>query len=367
MTVDFAARQAKLSALADAVAIVPGTSMQYFTGLDFHLSERPIVAIFMGDRLSFICPELEVPKLRDGLGDREIEIFRWTDEDWYEGAFIEAVATLGLAGASLALDDMTMRVFEWLAFQRGAGRMGLTPVGVGQDILHIRAIKEPGEVELIRKAIQISEQALARTLHQVEPGMSEREISNLLEKELTSGGAQGLSFAPLVLVGERAALPHGNSGERELGQDETLLIDFGGLWNGYPADITRTFCLGEPSDQLNELYDLVLRANRAAIAVAGPGVPCQEVDRAARDIITEAGYGEYFIHRLGHGLGLDVHELPQMANGIEATLEEGMVFTVEPGVYISGEVGVRVEDICLVTADGVEVLTSFPRALNELG
>ena len=301
------------------------------------------------------------------MGDREIEIFRWTDEDWYEGAFIEAVATLGLAGGSLALDDMTMRLFEWLAFQRGAGRMGLSPVGVGQEILRIRAIKEPGEVELIRKAIQISEQALARTLHQVEPGMSEREISNLLEKELTSGGAQGMSFAPLVLVGERAALPHGNSGARELGQDETLLIDFGGLWNGYPADITRTFCLGKPSDQLKELYDLVLRANRAAIAVAGPGVPCQEVDRAARDIITEAGYGEYFIHRLGHGLGLDVHELPQMANGVEATLEEGMVFTVEPGVYISDEVGVRVEDICLVTADGVEVLTSFPRALNELG
>ena len=367
MTADFAARQAKLSALADAVAIVPGTSMQYFTGLDFHLSERPIVAIFMGERLSFICPELEVPKLLDGLGDREIEVFRWTDEDWYEGAFIEAVSTLGLAGGSLALDDMTMRVFEWLAFQRGAGRMGLTPVGVGQEILRIRAIKEPGEVEAIRKAIQLSEQALARTLHQVEPGMSEREISNLLEKELNSGGAQGLSFSPLVLVGERAALPHGNSGARELGQDETLLIDFGGLWNGYPADITRTFCLGEPSDQLKELYDLVLRANRAAIAVAGPGVPCQEVDRAARDIITEAGYGDHFIHRLGHGLGLDVHELPQMANGVEAILEEGMVFTVEPGVYIADEIGVRVEDICLVTADGVEVLTNFPRALNELG
>ena len=367
MTVDFAARQAKLSVLADAVALVPGTSMQYFTGLDFHLSERPIVAIFMGERLAFICPELEVPKLRDGLGEREVEIFRWTDEDWYEGAFIEAVQELGLAGGTIGLDDMTMRVFEWLAFQRAAGRMGITPTALGQEILRIRAIKEPGEVEAIRRAIQLSERALAQTLRQVEPGMSEREILGLLENELTAVGTQGLSFSPLVLVGERAALPHGNSGARELGQDETLLIDFGGLWNGYPADITRTFCLGEPSDQLRELYDLVLRANRAAIAAAGPGVPCQEVDRAARDVITEAGYGEYFIHRLGHGLGMDVHELPQMANGVEATLEEGMVFTVEPGVYLSGEVGVRVEDICLVTSDGVEVLTSFPRALDALG
>ena len=367
MKIDYAARQAKLNGLADVAALVPGTSMQYFTGLDFHLSERPIIAFFMGERLSFIIPELEVPKLRDGLGDREIEIFQWTDEDWYEGAFIEAVQQLGLAGGSVGLDDMTMRAFEWLTLQRSAGRMGLQPIRLGQDILKIRAIKEAGEIELIRAAIQLSERALASTLSQVQPGHTEREIADLLEKELIAAGAQGLSFSPLVLIGERAALPHGNSGDRQLGPDDTLLIDFGGLKGGYPADITRTFCFGQPSDQLNELYDIVLRANRAAIAVAGPGVPCQEVDRAAREIIMEAGYGDHFIHRLGHGLGLDVHELPQMANGVEEPLEVGMVFSVEPGIYLPDENGVRIEDLCLVTEDGVEVLTSFPRALDEMG
>ena len=367
MKVDYSARQAKLHRLADAVALVPGTSMQYFTGLGFHLSERPIVAIFAGDRLAFICPELEVPKLKDGLGGSEVEIFRWTDEEWYQGAFREAVSTLGLQGSSLGLDDMTMRVFEWLAFQRSAGRMGLRPQPLGQELLRIRAIKEAGEVEALRRAIQLSERALSRTLQQVETGMSESEIAALLEKELSAAGSDGNSFAPLVLVGERGALPHGNSGARELGPNDGLLIDFGGISHGYPADITRTFCLGEPSAKLRELYEIVLRANRAAIAAAGPGVPCEDVDEAARAVISEAGYGEYFIHRLGHGLGLDVHELPQMAAGVSAPLEEGMVFTVEPGIYLPGEAGVRIEDICLVTADGVEVLTSFPRSLDDLG
>lgn len=149
-----------------------------------------------------------------------------------------------------------------------------------------------------------------------------------------------------------------------MGVDEPLLIDFGATFDGYPADITRTFCLGTPNDELRRIHDIVRRANEAACAVAGPGVPAGEVDRAARELIRKEGYGDFFTHRTGHGMGLEIHELPQIAEAVEAPLQPGEVFTVEPGIYLPGNAGVRVEDDLLVTDDGVEILTSFSRGLG---
>ena len=159
----------------------------------------------------------------------------------------------------------------------------------------------------------------------VKPGMTEMEISAELSRLLKEAGSEGNSFGPMVQTGPNSAVPHGGLTQRALERDEFLLIDFGGLWNGYPADITRTFCLGTPTDEMNRIYQTVLAANRAAVTVSKPGVPCGDVDKAARDVIESAGYGEHFFHRTGHGLGMSGHELPQIAAGVEEVLETGMV------------------------------------------
>jgi Xaa-Pro dipeptidase len=365
MTPDYAARQAKLRSIAgaEAIAIVPGPNMVYFTGLHFHLSERPIIALFTPDgHLSVIIPELEIPKL-DARPDLEARAFGWTDKDGYEGAFADAIRELGLQGKTLGVDGMTMRVSEWLTFQAADASLRVKPVE--RELTSIRAIKAPDEIDAMRQAIRLSEAALDRLLEWVKPGMTERAIAAQLAEELTAQGSHGNSFEPLVQTGPNSAFPHGFTSQRELQADEFLLIDFGGTVNGYPADITRTFCLGTPTDEMQKIYDTVLRANEAARSIAGPGVPMGALDKAARDIITEAGYGEYFIHRTGHGLGLDVHEpIPQIAAGVEDLLEPGMTFTIEPGIYIPGLGGVRIEDNVAVTDDGLEVLTSYPRRLT---
>ena len=181
--------------------------------------------------------------------------------------------------------------------------------------------------------------------------------------ELTALGTEGLAFGSLVLAGKNSALPHGVPGDNVLGANDFLLIDFGGKKGGYPADITRTFCLGEPTDTMREIYAAVKRANEAAHAIAKPGVTCHEIDQAARQVIDAAGYGDYFTHRLGHGLGLSGHELPNVAPNDPTPLEVGMVFTIEPGIYHPEIGGVRIEDDVVVTEDGIESLSTFPKDL----
>ncbi|MFW5771851.1 MAG: M24 family metallopeptidase [Phototrophicaceae bacterium] len=365
MTFDYAVRQARLIGVrgVDAIAIVPGANMLYYTGLHFHLSERPTIALFDQNGMAIIVPELEVSKLA-ARPDLQARVFSWTDTDGFEGAFEQAVRELKLDQATLGVDGQTMRVFEYLAFQQ-AGSHDMR--NVGHDLLRIRALKDAAEVEAMRRAIRLSEQALYRVLSGVRPGMTERHIAGELSRALSEAGSQGEAFAPLIQTGPNSALPHGLPGDRALNPDEFLLIDFGGMMDDYPADITRTFCLGQPSDEMQRIHAAVLAANQAAIAAVRPGVTCGEIDRAARQVIEDAGYGQYFIHRTGHGLGLEGHELPQIAAGVDEPLEAGMVFTVEPGIYVPGLGGVRIEDNVHVVESGVEVLTQFPRDLMPDG
>ena len=364
-TINYAARQAKLRAIpgVDAVAIVPGVNMRYFTGLEFHLSERPTILLFTPDgRAGVIIPRLELPRIEQ-RPDLNLQPFVWSDTDGYAGAFKQAVDTFGLRGKTLGVDGLTMRVTEWLDFLEADPTMKVKPVE--KDLVRIRAIKAPEEVALMREAIRISEEALDNIMDAVRPGMSERQIADQLLGEMKRLGCNGIAFSPLVQTGPNSALPHGEVTDRALGSDDFLLIDYGGSVDGYPADITRTFCLGTPTAEMQKIYDVVLAANMAAKKVAGPGVPMGMVDKAARDVITDAGYGQYFIHRTGHGLGLDTHEpIPQIAEGVTDLLEPGMVFTIEPGVYIPGLGGVRIEDNVLVTESGIDVLTSYRRTLG---
>ncbi len=345
---------------AHTVAMVPGENMVYFTGLHFHLSERPIVALYNRFGLSLIIPELEVAKL-EARPDLEARRFMWTDRDGYDEAFRESVEVLALGDNSIAIDGQTLRLFEWLALSRG-GLSQDQVIDGGDLFLNLRARKAPAEIAKLRKAIEISEGALEATMDWAHPGLTERQIADRLSAEMLQRGAQGAPFL-LVLTGEKSGLPHGDTGDRVWGEDEFLLIDFGARFEDYSADITRTFCAGQPTEQMRAMYEAVYDANKAAREFARPGVTCEALDRVARDVIEAAGLGEFFIHRLGHGLGLSVHELPNIVAGNQQELLPGMVFTIEPGVYIPGLGGLRIEDNVLVTEDGLDVLTSYPREL----
>jgi Xaa-Pro dipeptidase len=359
---DYAARQAKLAQLeCDVLVLVPGASLKYFTGLDLHLSERPILVFFGDFGTAAIVPELEQSRF-EARTDLAIRCFPWRDEQGYVSAFQAAVHDLGLTISTcrLGVDGMTMRVTEYLELQKVARKLTIQPVERG--LIAIRARKDATEIADLKQSIAISERALHAVFANLSSGMTERDIARALADALNANGSKQLSFAPLVQLGENSAFPHGTISDRALKKDDIVLIDFGGCYQDYPADITRTVCFGKPLKEFEAMFAAVLEANLAALDASGPGVPMQDVDRAARSVIEAAGYGDYFSHRTGHGLGLDVHEpIPQLAEGVTDTLEPGMVFTVEPGVYIPGLGGVRLEDDVCITETGVEVLTHFPK------
>jgi len=258
---------------------------------------------------------------------------------------------------------LTVSQFEALTAVIGAEQY----IDIEKPLRDMRVRKTPEEAARIKRAAQLIEAALGATLPKVKAGVTEVELVAELEYQMKKAGADGPSFSTMVLAGENSALPHGKPGTRKVQQGELLLFDCGVYAEGYASDITRTFAVGDVDEKLVDIYNTVLQANLAGIEAARPGVSLGSLDRAARSVIENKGYGEYFIHRLGHGLGLDVHEYPSIHGENEDLVVEGMVFTVEPGIYLPGHGGVRIEDDVFVTKDGIEILTSFPKELTVIG
>jgi len=244
---------------------------------------------------------------------------------------------------------------------------GVRVIPAEPTLAALRIAKDAGELAHMRAAVQVAQEALTRLLDRVRPGMTEQAVASELMVELLRGGSEGLPFAPIVQSGPNSASPHATPSDRRLQEGDLLLIDYGASVGGYASDITRTFAMGALAPELAQVHEIVQAANAAGRAAAGPGVPCQEVDRAARRVIEDAGYGAYFIHRTGHGLGLETHEPPYMVEGNARRLQVGMTFTVEPGIYLPGRGGVRVEDDVLITAEGSESLTTLARGLRSVG
>jgi len=232
----------------------------------------------------------------------------------------------------------------------------------------LRMTKDETEITCMRRAIDIAERALQRLLDEnaIRPGQTEQQVAADLQIALLREGGQGEAFSPIVVAGPNSALPHAGPSDRAMEAGDLVTIDWGAVYDGYRSDITRTFVLGRLAPEVEPIYDAVLAANEAARLAIRPGLPAQEVDRVARWAITVAGYGDYFTHRTGHGLGLETHEPPYMVEGNLDLLRPGMTFTVEPGIYVPGLGGVRIEDDVRVTEQGVETLTTLPRDLMIL-
>jgi len=271
----------------------------------------------------------------------------------------EALEVMEAQDMAVEAHSITLAFFEKI--REGLPQVSLVPIH--RNISDIRVLKEASELALIREAVRVASESFLEMRRRVAVGMKERELAVELECAMRRRGSQRVSFDPIVASGERSALPHGAAGERKLGPGELVVVDFGAVVNGYNSDETCMLVVGRSSPEQEKIHGIVLEAQNRAIDAIRPGIALAKIDAIARDFIREAGYGAYFGHGLGHGVGINVHEEPRLAPDVEGTVEEGMVFTVEPGIYIPGWGGVRLEHMVLVTSAGCEKLTYLPKTL----
>ena len=349
----------------ETLALNPSPSLIYLTGLHFHLMERPTIALFTADSAPVIVlPELEMLKLRDL--PFEIKAFPYGENpaEWNK-VFLEAGQSLGLKGKRIGVEPLHMRILEFNKVKVIAGEAEYPDAT--QVVGSMRVCKDQDEINAMRSAVGVAQEALEATLPSIKIGVTEIEIANELVTQLLRHGSQpDMPFAPIVSSGPNSANPHAVPSERKLQAGDLLVVDWGAAVDGYISDLTRTFAIGKVEEEYSKIHQVVQEANAAGRAAAKPGVPIANVDIAARKVIEKAGYGKYFTHRTGHGIGMEPHEDPYARGDNMQLLEPGMTFTIEPGIYLPGRNGVRIEDNIVITADGAECLSNIPREMRTM-
>jgi Xaa-Pro dipeptidase len=350
----------------DAVALNPGPSLTYLTGLHFHLMERPVVMLFApGQDPAIILPQLESLKL-EGLPFPTQAFPYEEDPAVWEESFRKAARALGLDGKKIGVEPRALRLLELNYLRAGAPEAEYPDASPALASLRIR--KDADEIARMQTAVRIAQEALEATLPLIKVGMTEKELANeLLTQLLRHGSEPEMPFSPIVSSGPNSANPHASPTDRKLGAGDLLVVDWGATHLGYISDLTRTFAVGDVEPEYRRIHEIVQASNAAGRAAGKPGVTCAEVDRAARAVIETAGYGRYFTHRTGHGIGMEGHEDPYMRGDNLQLLEPGMAYTVEPGIYLPQRNGVRIEDNMVVTETGVESLSDMRRELIILG
>lgn len=332
----------------DGLLISHPPDIQYLTG-------------FSGEDSWALVTGRNVIILSDSRFEEELSVrHKYARAIMRKGAIAEALGPVvekaKLQRMGIQADHLSVAARRAIAKQTGAK----TLKEISGWMLHQRAVKDADEVRLIERAVAIQEQAFAQLLDELKPGMTEQQIAALLEYQMRSLGADGPSFNTIIAVGPNGSIPHYRPGPVKLQGNMSLLIDFGARYQGYCSDMTRVISLGRMSPKLAEIYDVVREAMLAAIDAIEPGKALKDVDEVARRIIKKAGYAKQFGHGLGHGIGLEIHEAPRLSNKAEGVLEVGHVVTVEPGIYLPGVGGVRLEDDVLVTERGRRNLCSLP-------
>lgn len=349
----------------DAFAVNAGPFLTYLTGLHFHLSERPTVVLFAPQQVpAVILPELEAGKIQALPFEMQVFTYGENPQGWSR-AFQQAANSLRINGARVGVEARRLRVLELRFLEAVAPKAQFT--GAEEVVAALRMKKDQSEIEAMRQAVKIAQGALLAALKSVKTGMTERELAAELTLQILRHGSDAeMPFSPIVSAGPNAANPHAVPSDRPIQEGDLLLIDWGASSQGYFSDLTRTFAMGEVEPELLEIGRAVAEANAAGRAAARPGITAGEVDKAARQVIEQAGYGPYFIHRTGHGLGMEGHEEPYIYGENELILEEGMTFTIEPGIYLPGRGGVRIEDDIVITDDGAQSLSDLERGVVEL-
>lgn len=369
-------REALESASLDALVVTHLPNIFYLTGFTGTAGIVVVTATKVGLLVDFRYLTFVERMTEEGRGWPDAALIR------VQGSYDEALGSLieqwGIKRAGFEAEHLSVSRHRWLAgrlraddsVQSGSDTMrALIPTERVVERARIR--KDAGEVATLRAAASLLSDVARDVLRTVQPGPSEREFAAVIDYQLKSAGFARPAFDTIVAAGANSALPHARPGPRRLQTGDLVVLDFGGVYDGYCVDLTRTVCLGRPDDEMRRVYDAVAQAQRAALAAVRPGVAAIAVDAAARSLLSDRGLAEAFGHGTGHGLGIEVHEAPHLApprpssapSTPSETIEEGMVFTIEPGAYLPGWGGVRLEDDVLVTADGCELLTNVPREL----
>ncbi|MFI9590833.1 M24 family metallopeptidase [Nonomuraea sp. NPDC052265] len=351
MTIDYPARRARLAAAlaaheVPALLVTSPVNVRYLTGL---VSSNAAVLV-RADGSALLATD-----------NRYIDMTRALDV-----TAVEAPDVTGrLAGPGVGIEAAAMSVAAFRRLNEGLGEgAGLVPLG--PVVEELRAVKDEAELELIRTACALTDQAFADVLPLIAPGLTERAVARLLDNRMTELGADKPAFDTIVAAGENGAIPHHAPTDRELRAGDLVTMDFGARYRGYHADMTRTVCLGEPAGWQRDLYDLVRRAQGAGRHALTPGAEAKDVDAAARGLIEAAGHGDHFRHGLGHGVGLEIHEDPFLGPSRTGRLEDRVPITVEPGIYLPERGGVRIEDTLVTREGGPELFTKTTKELLVL-
>ena len=340
----------------DCALITSDINRRYFTGMK---SSAGIVLAFP-EKLYLLIDFRYIEKARATV--KNAEVIELTT------ANLQITEILKKHGAkTMAIESETMTVKTFNSYQHFFKEISIDDSdNLSNSINHLRMIKNETEIENIRKAQEIAEKSLDELLTFIKAGKTEREIANELNRLMFKNGAEDLSFETIVLSGKNTSMPHGVPSDKTVQKGEFILMDFGAVWNGYHSDMTRTICLGEPDEEMKNVYNIVLEAQLAGINSARAGMTGSELDKISRDIITKAGYGENFGHSLGHGVGLEIHEKPNASPNFHSVLEKNSVVTIEPGIYIAGKFGVRIEDFVILTENGCDNLTKYAKNIISL-
>ena len=359
MTDVFSTRMARLRARmretgTGLVAVGPGSHMQWLAGFYPHPDERPCLLMVGPQKAGLLMPALNAEAARLHT---ELPMFEWADADGHDAALSATLAHVFPQGEGRIVLDETMRADFALAVVDALP--GLPRAFTGDTLGLLRSIKDEDEYRRLKAGALLNDEAMKAAWAAIRPGISEIELADVVRDHFSANGARPLFW--IVGAGENGAHPHHATGNRVLRRGDAVVIDIGGRLDGYPSDMTRMAIVGEAPEGYEEVHGVVEKAVRAALAAARPGVKAREVDKAARDVIAAAGYGDFFVHRTGHGLGIDGHEPPYITATSDVVLQEGMVFSIEPGIYLPGRFGIRLEDIVILRADGPEILSGLPR------
>lgn len=347
----------------DTAILTSSENVFYFSKFFSDPHERLLaIVLFQNEEPFLVCPQMEVETARAAGFEQTIIGYQDTENPWEKvnAEIQKRVSTVN----KIAVEKTHMNVERYEVVLKSYPSAQF--ISAEEKLNQLRTIKDEDEIEKIRKACELADYAIEVGVHAIKESISELEIVAAIEYEMKKKGVQKMSFDTTVLAGAKAASPHGVPGAAKVKKGDFVLFDLGVIYEGYCSDITRTVAFGDVSEESRKVYETVLQAQLKAVEASRPGITCAELDQTARNIISDAGYGEYFTHRLGHGLGISIHEYPSVTETNQLVLQPGMVYTIEPGIYIPNKVGVRIEDDILITKDGAEVLTKYPKELQVI-
>jgi len=343
----------------DAMMIGPSADLEFLMKYLPHPDERFQALFLLSDKKYFyISPKLTFEEVKGRL-DNDADIYKWRDHEGFVNAFVTAINRYKLSGKNIGVNN-GIAAINLIDIQEKVNAKFIN----GHGILEmLRVVKDESEIEKLRKAAKLADEVMGETIDYIHPGITERDIKKKIEELFMQKGADGLSFKPIVASGPNSSMPHYCEDSRVIQEKDLIILDLGCKYKGYCSDISRTVFVGGITDEEKKGYDIILRANKAGEETAKQGMKAEDVDKASRDVIRNESYGEYFINRTGHGIGISVHEAPYIKAGNKQILERGMAFSIEPGIYIPNLFGMRIEDIVTIGIDGPEVLNNFTKEI----